>query len=332
MLSAKSLRFHRLSSSVRGLLCVFGIALLLQPAAILAQAQNTGTVAGTVDDSSHDVIPSADITLTSEDRGNVYNAKSNAQGDYTFNDVPVGSYTLQVTANGFSTFVSRHIVLDSDTRLRVDASMKPGSVSSQVEVVADALAVDTQDATVGQIIDHELVENLPIDGNNVVALAALLPGVTDVTAPTTFTDENGGATFTANGSRSNSNLFLFDGLLWNNLYLNTGINYPNHAVLNQVSVQLNNYSAQYGRNSGSIFNVVSKSGSNQVHGELFFHYHDSIFDASNYFSRSKPTSSVVQLAVRLSRTSSSMRPSIRASSATTPYRQMQRHLRRKKKD
>jgi len=288
MPSVNSLR-HRLHSyAVRGLLCLASVVLLTHPAVILGQAQNTGTVAGTVADSSHSVIPSAEVTLTSEDRGNIYTVKSNAQGEFTFNDVPVGSYSLQVTAAGFSTFVSRHVVLDSDTRLRVDATMKPGGVDAQVEVTADALAVDTQGATIGQIIDNELVENLPIDGNNVVSLAALLPGVTDVNAPTTFTDENGGATFTANGSRSNSNLFLFDGLLWNNLFLNTGINYPNHAVLNQVSVQLNNYAAQYGRNAGSIFNVVSKSGTNSVHGELFFHYHDSIFDASNYFSRSKP--------------------------------------------
>jgi hypothetical protein len=112
--------------------------------------------------------------------------------------------------------------------------------------------------------------------------------VSNVNAPTTFTDENGGSTFTVNGSRSNSNLFLFDGLLWNNLYLNTGINYPNHAVLQEVSVQLNNYAAQYGRNAGSVFNVVSKSGTNAIHGELFFHYHNSIFDASNYFSESRP--------------------------------------------
>jgi len=292
MLSVSS--FHRPKrTSFRSLLvpmqlCLISILAFAFPAITFGQAQNTGTVAGNVFDASHSVIPSAAVTLTSEDRGNVYKAESNAQGEYTFNDVPVGSYTLQVTASGFSMFVSRHVVLDSDTRLRVDATMKPGSVDSQVEVNADAVAVDTQGATIGQVLDNVLVENLPIDGNNVVALAALLPGVTDVTAPTTFTDENGGATFTANGARGNSNLFLFDGLLWNNLYLNTGINYPNHAVLQEVSVQLNNYSAQYGRSAGSIFNVVSKSGTNSVHGEVFFHYHDSIFDASNYFSQSRP--------------------------------------------
>ena len=221
--------------------------LLLSARTAHGQAQNTGTVGGNVVDSTHSVIPSATVTLTSEDRGNVYTVTSNAAGEFTFNDIPTGSYTLQATANGFSTFVSHHVVLDSDTRLRIDATLAPGATSEHVDVNADALAVDTQSATIGVVLDNALVENLPIDGNNVVAMAALLPGVTDVNAPTTFTDENGGATFVVNGGRSNSNLFLFDGLMWNNLYLNTGINYPNHAVLQEISVQLNNYSAQYGR-------------------------------------------------------------------------------------
>ncbi|SNT41094.1 TonB-dependent Receptor Plug Domain [Granulicella rosea] len=270
------------SQALRALsLCVA----LASPAMLHAQAQNTGAVAGSVFDSAHNLIVGAAVTLTSEDRGNVYKIASSAQGEYTFNDVPVGTYTLEVTAPGFSTFVSHHVVIDSDTRLRIDSTLATGAVDTQVVVSADQAAVDTQSATVGQVIDNELVENLPIDGNNVVALAALLPGVTDVSAPTTFTDENGGATFSANGARGNSNLFLFDGLLWNNLYLNTGINYPNHAALNQVSVQLNNYSAQYGRSAGSIFNVVSKSGGNTTHGEIFFHYHDAtLTDATNYFT------------------------------------------------
>jgi hypothetical protein len=266
--------------------CLLAVACMF-PTVCLGQAQNTGTIAGTVFDSSHSAIPSAAVVLTSEDRGNVYKATSGAEGQYTFNDLPTGSYTLAVTADGFSSFASHHVVLDSDTRLRVDAVLNPGSVTAQVEVNANAVAVDTQDATIGVVIDNALVENLPIDGNNVVALAALLPGVTDVSAPTTFTDENGGATFTANGSRSNSTLFLFDGLLWNNLYLNTGINYPNHAALQEVSVQLNNYAAQYGRSAGSIFNVVSKSGQNVTHGELFFHLHNSSLDADNYFSHGR---------------------------------------------
>lgn len=272
----------------RTLLCLFTLLLLALPARAFGQAQNTGTIGGNVLDASKSVIPGASITLTSDDHGNVYRSTSNAQGEFTFNDLPAGTYTMQVNATGFAPFVSRHILVDSDTRLRVDANMRAGGASYEVEVTADSVAVDTQGATVGAVLDNELVENLPIDGNNVIALAALLPGVTDVTAPPTFTDENGGASFSANGSSSGSNLFLFDGLLWNNLYQNSPINYPNHAVLNQVSVQLNNYSAQYGRSAGSIFNVVSKSGSNTMHGELFFHYHNAVTDATNYFSGIRP--------------------------------------------
>jgi hypothetical protein len=228
------------------------------------------------------------VTLTSDDRGNVYKTKSNAEGEYTFNDVPAGTYTMQVTAPGFATFSSHHILVDADTRLRIDASMKAGDANYEVEVTADPVSVDTQSATLAVVLDNELVENLPIDGNNVIALAALLPGVTDVSAPATFTDENGGASFSANGGSASSNLFLFDGLLWNNLYQNSPINYPNHAVLNQVSVQVGNYSAQYGRSASSIFNVNSKSGSNTMHGEIFFHYHNAVTDATNYFSRIRP--------------------------------------------
>jgi hypothetical protein len=197
--------FARGKQPLRAAMLVFASCLMsINASTLLGQAQNTGTISGAVSDRSHAVIPGAVITLTSEDRGNVLTVKSNAQGDYTFNDVVTGNYTLQATAPGFATYISRHVQLDSDTRLRVDATLQAGDVQAQVEVTANSTTVDTQDATVGQVIDNELVENLPIEGNNVVALAALLPGVTDVSAPTTFTDENGGATFSANGSRVNS--------------------------------------------------------------------------------------------------------------------------------
>ncbi|MDR3735586.1 MAG: TonB-dependent receptor, partial [Acidobacteriaceae bacterium] len=283
-----SLRGHRSLLATFGI-CLLAITALLGSAATCwGQAQNTGNIGGNVTDSQHGVIPGAAVTLTSQERGNVYRTTSNEQGEFTFSSIPVGTYTFRVTVPGFSVFVSNHINIDADSHFRVDATLQVGSVEEQTVVNADAVSVDTQGATVQTVIDNDLVENLPIDGNNVISMAALLPGVTDVSAPTTFTDENGGATFSANGARGNSNLFLFDGLLWNNLYLNTGINYPNHAVLQQVSVQLNNFSAQYGRNAGSIYNVVSKSGSNQMHGEVFFHYHDSMFDAKDYFSNQRP--------------------------------------------
>jgi len=284
--------------SVRRILSLIPILLLiagLSTRPMFGQAQNTGQLSGTVTDATHSVVRGAQVSLTSEDKGTVLKGTSSDSGFYIFNDVAVGDYTLTVTAPGFSTFSSQHIAINADSRFRVDAELQVGSVTApEVVVNADAVAVDTQSASIVQVIDNKLVESLPVDGNNIVSLAALLPGVTDVNAPTTFTDENGGATMVVNGARSNSNLYLFDGLLWNNLYLNTGINYPNHAAIAQVSVQLNNFSAQYGRNAGGIFNVVSKSGTNTIHGQVFFHDENSIFNAQNFFSRSKPPQNTYQ--------------------------------------
>jgi len=252
------------------------------------QAQNTGQVAGNVVDATKHTVAGAAVTLTSEERGNVLSVTTNAEGEYTFNSVPAGSYTLTVVAPTFEKYVADHVAVDADSHLRLDASMKAGSVSAEVEVTAGTAAIDTQTATVGAVIDNNLVENLPIDGNNVIALAALLPGVTDVSAPTTFTSDTGGASFTVNGARGTSNLFLFDGLLWNNLYLNSPLNYPNHIALQQISIQLNNFTAQYGRNSGSIVNIISKSGTNQVHGEAFISYQNGSVDAADYFTHLRP--------------------------------------------
>jgi hypothetical protein len=273
---------------------LFSVLLLCIGVRAFGQAQNSGQVAGNVADARQLGIPGAAITLRSEERGNELTGKSDAQGQYVFNDVPQGSYTLTVVAPAFEKYVVTHVMVDADSHLRLDATLNIGSVTQQVEVTAGTKSVDTQSATISMVIDNNLVENLPIDGNNVVALAALLPGVTDVSAPTTFTSDTGGPSFAVNGARSSSNLFLFDGLNWNNLFMNTGLNYPNHAALQSVSVQLNNYTAQYGRNAGSILNVLSKSGTDLIHGEAFLFYQTGVVDASDFFTGVKPNISQYQ--------------------------------------
>jgi hypothetical protein len=133
------------------------------------------------------------------------------------------------------------------------------------------------------MINQNFVENLPIDGENIVSLAALLPGVSNVNAPTTFTSDTGGPTYSVAGSRGNQNLFLLDGSIWNNVFYNTGLNFPPRLALQEVSVLLNNYKAQYGRNSGSIFNAITRSGSDQIHGSVWEYLQNQVFNASDYF-------------------------------------------------
>src|ERR1017187_7964507 len=208
-----------------------------------ARAQNGGSVFGTIADSSGAVLPRATATLTDPDHGFTRAVTANSSGAYLFPDVPIGTYTL----------------------------------------TAEGSTVDARSATLGTMIDNKLVEELPINGENVVALAALLPGVTDVNAPTTVTNERNGPTYSVSGSRNTQNLMLFDGLMWNNLFYNTGISYPPHEALQEISVLLNNYTAQYGRNSGSIFNVLTRQGTNTFHGAVWDYFHNTNLDAADYF-------------------------------------------------
>jgi hypothetical protein len=252
------------------------------------QAQNTGTVAGNVTDKQGAIIPGATVTLKNVAEGVTLSAKSNGHGQYLFSDVPVGVYNLMVVAPSFENFVVTDVHVDAATNMREDAHMVAGSVSASVTVEANGTTIDTRSATLGTMIDSKLVEGLPIDGENAVSLAALLPGVTNVNAPTTFTSDTGGPTYSVSGSRTTQNLFLFDGMIWNNVFYNTGLNYPPRLALQEVSVQTNNYKAEYGRNSGSIFNVLSRSGANLLHGDVWEYLQNSAFNARDYLSGVNP--------------------------------------------
>jgi hypothetical protein len=278
---------------VRGLVMIAAVSLVVLflfaggPRA-LGQAQNTGSIYGSVTDPSGAVIANATVTVAEPDKGVNRTVKSSKTGEYVLPSLPVGTYILTVTASGFETFVTSDVALDADKAVKIIAKMTIGSVNDTVQVQGEGTALDTRSATIGTLIDNTLVEDLPIDGRNVVALAGLLPGVTDLNAPPTNTSDRGGPTFSVSGSRNTQNLMLFDGLMWNNLFYNTGINYPPPNALQEISVLLNNFKAQYGRNAGSVFNVVTKSGTNQIHGAAWEYLQNQIFNASDYISQRNP--------------------------------------------
>jgi len=262
--------------------------MLLLPVAVFGQAQNTGTLAGNVTDATGAVIPNAALTLTATAQGRSVTVQSNAKGEYLFSDVAIGLYQLHVEASTFASSQITNIAVDADQNIRLDVTLDPESAKGTVEVQAGSVSVDTRSATIGTMIDRTLVQNLPIDGNNIVALAALLPGVTDVNAPTTFTSDTGGPTFIVSGSRSNQNLFLFDGAIWNNQYSNSGLNYPPPFAHQEVSVLLNNYKAQYGRSVGAIMNVLTRSGSNTIHGDVWEFIQNKDLNAKDYMTGLNP--------------------------------------------
>lgn len=255
---------------------------------VIAQAHATGTVGGNITDAQGGVVTNAVVTLRSDTQGTQLTANANASGEYLFVDVPVGSYTLTVTAPTFETYVANSVAVDADQNVRLDAHLAIGSAMQSIVVEAPNSAIDTRSATISAVIDNKMVEDLPVDGQNIVSLSALLPGVTDVNAPTTFTSDTGGPTFNVSGSRNNQNLFLLDGFLWNNVFYNTGLNFPPPHSLNEVSVLLNNYKAQYGRSAGSVFTAITRSGTNSFHGTLWEYLQNSAFDAADYISHLNP--------------------------------------------
>ena len=264
-----------------------------------AQAQNTGSIFGTVTDPSGAVIASATVVVAEPSQGISRTVTTGKSGDFVLPSLPVGNYILTITANGFETYVASDITVDADKSVKEAVKLTVGSAKDTVSVNGEGTALDTNSATIGTLIDNTLVENLPIDGRNVVALAGLLPGVTDLNAPATATGDKNGPTYSVSGSRNTQNLQLFDGLMWNNLFYNTGINYPPPNSMQEISVLLNNFKAQYGRNAGSVFNVVTKSGTNQLHGAVWDYVQSRALNAADYITKINPTDNSQQFGFTL---------------------------------
>jgi outer membrane receptor protein involved in Fe transport len=251
-----------------------------------AFAQGTGTIHGAVTDQSAASVLNAKVTAVLGERGATRTVSTDAQGSYVFPELPVGAYTVRVEVSGFKTFVQSGVELTANANARVDARLEVGDATQSVSVTAEASLVDSRSSTVGTLIDQHTVVDLPINGRNVIALAGLLPGVANVSAPQTFTGDRSGPTISVSGSRQNENLYLFDGADFNAVFRNTGLNYPPPDALQEVKVLTNSFSAEYGRNAGAIFNVVTKSGANQIHGSTWEFLRNQDLNARTFFAPS----------------------------------------------
>ena len=151
---------------------------------------------------------------------------------------------------------------------------------------AEAPLVDSRSSVIGTLIDSRRVTDLPLNGRNIIGLAALLPGATNVAAPQTFTGDRSGPTLNVSGSRGNQNLFLFDGQSFNAAFRNTGLNYPPPDALQEVKVLTNSFSAEYGRNAGAVFQVITRSGTNEIHGAAWEFLRNHKLNARSFFAPS----------------------------------------------
>jgi len=275
-----------IAARMRSVLC-----LLLFPLCVAAHAQvDQGAITGTVHDPSGAVIPNALVTLTSTDSGLALQRPSNASGVYIFSPVKIGNYTLSASAPGFATTTRRNLHLDLQQRLDVDLPLQPGATSQTVTVTTAAPLLQTQQAAVGQVIDTQTINNTPLNGRNWVYIAQLTAGVAP---PFGNTRGSGTGDFVANGQRAEQNNFILDGVDNNtNLvdFLNGSsfVMRPPPDALAEFSIQTSNFSAEFGHSAGAVMNASIKSGTNQIHGDVWEYLRNTNLDSKDWDASTIP--------------------------------------------
>ena len=263
---------------------------LLTPTWALAQA--TGQINGAVTDASGAFLPGVTIEATNTATGAVRTAVSGTDGLYTIPLLPPGDYTVKATLQGFRVSQRDGVRVTVTETSRISFQLEVGQISETITVTAEATLVETSNATHGIVIDEQKIVELPLNGRNFTQLGTLIPGV--VAPPAGLGGQTGDATpggfgnatggFNVNGMRNQSNNFLMDGAT-NNDTFNTGfVLRPPPDAIEEFKILTHAFQAEYGRNAGSVVNVVTKSGSNRFSGSLWEFNRDDALQARNYFA------------------------------------------------
>jgi hypothetical protein len=260
---------------------------LLNCAAVFAQ---TAQINGTIKDSTGLAVPGATIKATQTATGVVRTAESGAQGEYVLPNLPVGPYLLEVTKEGFSKFAQTGIVLQVNTSPTIDIDMKVGAVSEQVTVEAGAAQVETTSNTVGQVVDNQRIMEIPLNGRDVhqlifLAGMATFPGTASLNSvrnfPTVVVSIAGGA--------PDSVAYNLDGIIHQDPYNNLSLPLPFPDAVQEFKVEWNGVPAQYGYHSTGTVNAITRSGTNQFHGDLFEFLRNGDLNARDAFATARDT-------------------------------------------
>jgi hypothetical protein len=245
-----------------------------------AWAQATASLRGTVTDSSGAVVVGAKVTLTNTGTNAAHEGTTGGDGTYLFELVQPGTYRLAVSNRGFATFGQTGIVLEVNQNGRLDVKLEIGQSTAVVEVSSNVTQVDTTGAVLGKVEDERRLEDLPIldRESGTLALGLLQAGVF---APDS--DDGSGNPFSVSGQRSESLTFMLDGGDNTDFLSNRIVENPISDAVKEFKILTNNYDAQYGRTSGGIVNQVIKSGSNQIHGDLFEFWRNDVLNANTFF-------------------------------------------------
>ena len=281
MMVIRSARYRLLGMFAWGVLT----AGWLLPSPVLAQV-DTGTVQGTVRDASGAVVPGSTVTLTNVSMNTSFTTTTNTEGNYQFPAVRVGTYTVTAELSGFTTARRENFQLSIQQRFVADFELKPSNLAETVEVTSQAVPLQTQEASLGGVVESKTINELPLNGRNYTFLAQLNPGVVQAQQDTRGMGGNG--SFSANGQNSFANNYLLDGVDNNSNLVDfvNGAGYvyrPSVDALQEFRVQTSSYSAELGRSAGAVLNASLKSGGDQYRGNVFEFHRNSAMDAINFF-------------------------------------------------
>ncbi len=254
----------------------------------IAQTGTSAALGGYVVDSSGSAIPDAPVRIVNFNTGLARITQTNANGSFDVPSLPIGTYDLTVSKQGFQTYVQTGIVLQVGQKASVNIMLKVGQVSETVNVNAHAQVLETQTSSVGQVVSDRYLADLPLNGRNPAALMSLVAGTTASNAPAVYSGIRAGSTANINGGRYNEVNYLFDGNNYSSGYFNTGLDYPNPDALQEFKLITHNFSAEYGRNAGAVLAAITKSGTNEFHGDAWDFVRNDALNATNFFTKTVP--------------------------------------------
>lgn len=263
---------------VRTALC--GAVLLMMAARVFAQGAS-GTVLGTVTDSSGAIVPGATVTITNTATNSIFRTVTTSAGDYNAPALNPGPYRVAVEAAGFAKAVTNNVTLAVNQKIRVDIALKPGAVTETMEVTAQAVALDTDSAALSQLVSQQQVENLPLNGRNFMQLLLVSAGAVTVGGEQGTMRQGEGNAISVNGGRPEGNNYTLDGLVNTDAALVTPAVILSQDAIQEFKVSSGTYSADQGFSATQI-NIVSKSGTNHPHGSVFWFDRNDAFDAKPF--------------------------------------------------
>ena len=259
-------------------------------AASAAAQSTTGTILGKVTDADGLVLPGVTVTVTNTETGLTRTIVTDGEGSYNISALPPGLYQVEVSLSGFRPFRQEAFRLATAQNARVDAQLAVGGLTESVEVVANAVRVDTTSSSVSTNIDPQRMAELPMINRSMLSMVQLAPGITEVTVPEAIVnnDNSGSVVSAATGGRANQNDIQLDGAAMTTTLYNRPSNLPSPDAIQEFQVLTNAYSAEFGRGGGTTMIAITKSGTNTFRGAAWEYHRNDALNGKNYFANNKP--------------------------------------------